>query len=165
MVRVGRSTCNTGWQTNVELDGFVLRVRLEPISPRLEGELRVAGLGCELFVSGPGRALRSVVELGEDHVKGCLGNGIGEACVRDDALRSCGDEKARVLGLQAVYEVAVVGGDGSWARDLAGISLEIEVETINIGIAERTRSGPERVHGSECTDKELSKPIGSVGVG
>jgi hypothetical protein len=160
MVWVGGSTCGAGGQTNVELDVLVDRVMLEPVGPCLEGESAI------LLEAGPSRARRSVVELGEDHVEGRLGDSIGEACVRNNALRSCGNKKVGVLGLQGVHERAVVGLDKVFVLgEIGGISLEIQVETINKVIANRTRSLPRSAGGSECTDKELGKPRGSIRVG
>jgi hypothetical protein len=86
MVREGRSSSRTSRQSQVKLDSLVVRVLLEPLSPRLEGEIGVRLVN--LCDASPGRALGGVVELGKDHVERRVLDGIGETWIRDLALRS-----------------------------------------------------------------------------
>jgi hypothetical protein len=86
MAREGRSSSRASRQSQVKLNSLVVRVCLEPFSPRLEGE--VGALLVNLRNASPGRALGGVVELSEDHVERRVLDGIGETWVRDLALRS-----------------------------------------------------------------------------
>jgi hypothetical protein len=95
-----------------------------------------------LLVSKPRRALVGVVELGEDHVKGRVGDSIGEANIGYHTLRSCGDQEARLHFLELVDEVGIVGVNVFLRGNFPCVSLQIQVETINKLVAERTGSGP-----------------------
>jgi hypothetical protein len=87
MVREGGSSSRASRQSQVKLDSLVVRVLLEPLSPRLECEIGVRLV--DLRDASPGRALGGVVELSKDHVERRVLDGIGETWVRDLALRSC----------------------------------------------------------------------------
>lgn len=104
---VGVRSVQTRGKSHVELDILVLRSFAESLDPSVKCE---AGLRLlDLLVTKLGRALIGVVELREDVVEGCPVDGVVEVRVRDDALRSGGDQHvgaSREL-LEVVHEVAV----------------------------------------------------------
>jgi hypothetical protein len=130
------STVGSSRQTNEQLGVLVVRVRCNPVGPLVEAES--CGRGVELLVSEPGRALRSVVELGKDHIERCLRDSIGEANVGHLTLRSSRDKQAGLNGLQLVDEVAVVGGEGICSNS-PYVGLQVKVEAINVHITKGSR--------------------------
>lgn len=156
---MGGSSIRAGGQAKVQLDGLVVRVLLEPLGPCLEGEVRVVLV--ELGDASASGAQRSVVELSEDHVEVGANDGICETSVGDYALGSSRDEEVLVDGLELVDKVGVVGLYTILGH-LAGLSLEVEVESIDDGIAKWTRSvlvGPLCGDRSKRTHEELSEVL------
>jgi hypothetical protein len=150
---------DTCGKSEVELDVRVVRVRLQPLSPLVEGESTLGWLQVDLLDSLAGRACLGVVELGEDHIEGCRLDGIGQTGVGNLALGSGGDEQVLLECLQLVDEVTVVGEDGVVVRDGISGGLEIEVVSVNDNIAKRTGSSPGLSIGSESSGKELSEVL------
>lgn len=73
------------YQAKVDLGVGVGGIRVEPRYPAVESEC--SRCLSDAVVSSSGRALWGVVELDEDEIEGCSGNSIGQASVRNDALR------------------------------------------------------------------------------
>lgn len=96
----------TGGKAHEKLDTLIVRSLLEALSPLIKGEacLRQVALGKPCL----SRACISVVELNEDIVEGRVGDGIVEVSVRNNALRSRGDQHVRAEFLDVVDELGVV---------------------------------------------------------
>lgn len=165
MVGVRRSSIRASGKTEVQLDGLVVGVLLEPLSPGLEGEVSVVVV--ELSDTSASGAVGSVVELSEDHVEVSTLDGIGKTGIRDNALGSSGDEEVLVDALELVDEVGVVGLD-TICGHLRSIGLEVEVESVHDSVAERTRSiflGPLCGNRSKSAHEELSEVLGNWLIG
>jgi hypothetical protein len=102
--------------------------------------------------------MRSVVELGEDHVELRTLDSVSEANVRNLTLGGCSDKEVLLAGLQLVDELGVVGRD-TVLGDFRGHGLEVEVETVDVLVANGTGSGPALRLWSKCSDKKFGKPI------
>jgi hypothetical protein len=136
-----------------------------PVCPLVEAE--ACGCIVDLLVSSPGRALGSVIELGEDPVERRLRDSIGEASVGHLTLRSCGDKQTGLDGLQLVDKVAIVGGEANCSHSTR-IGLEVKVEAINVHITEGSGlAGVNPFLGgfSESSHKELGEPQSNTLVG
>lgn len=96
----------TGGKAHEKLDTLIVRSLLEALSPLIKGEacLRQVALGKPCL----SRACISVVELNEDIVEGRVGDGIVEVSVRNNALRSRGDQHVRAEFLDVVDELGIV---------------------------------------------------------
>lgn len=149
------TTCAT-WQTHVKLCSRVHGVCANPFRPVLEGEACV-GLS-DLLVTEPGAALRGIVELSEDKVEWGVLECLGKANVRKLALRSGGEDSTGLQALDSVCECVVVGVEILLFRNLVFVRFKIEVETVNIGVTEWTRTVPSSLFGSKSICKERSKP-------
>jgi hypothetical protein len=159
VVRVGcTGTVDASCEAKVELDALVLRVLQEPRSPVIERE------GCR-FLGEVGDTLASraqgcVVELGEDEVEGCVHDGFLEARVGGDTLRSSGEEDGLLDALQVVDEVRV--------EVPPGVRLDVEIETVNCGIAKGTGLAsicPLLGSGTERTPQPLAKVLSNLFAG
>jgi hypothetical protein len=163
VITVRRRGIGASWQTKIQLDALVLRVSFKPISPSLERKSGISAV--EVCNSGPGRAPRGVVELGEDHIEGGLDDRVGKTRVGKLALGSRSDQQAGLFGLQLVDEVAVVGRDVGRVRNLGHLGLEVQIEPIDRSATKGTGSilvGPLCSDGAESTNEEFSEVVGDL---
>jgi hypothetical protein len=95
-----------GRKAHEKLDTLVVRSLLEALSPLVKGE---AGLR-QVTLKEPclSRACISVVELNEDIVEGRVGDSIVEVSVRNNTLRSRGDQHVGAELLNVVDELSIV---------------------------------------------------------
>jgi hypothetical protein len=155
----GRERVSAGWQSEVHLDALVHRVGLQPVNPRLkcEGARRVVldvlnGLG--------GGTFPRVVELSEEEVKIDFLQSVEDTCVGDHTLRG-GTEKHVRVGLDVVAKDIVVLVEQIRTGNVPVVGLKVKIESVDDGVAERTRFARGSPLGSDRSvrsDQKLCEP-------